>query len=118
MKIKYVFKYDKKNNLCKYVEKTYGGKVINYYKFNYKRNLLTKFDCKQKIKFLIEFYEPCKLVHRFEAGESWIKPVPLSCDSTSMFLPKIKSNFALNEENQIISYNINQGLLKNWNSIG
>lgn len=118
MKIKYVFKYDKKGFLYKYVEKTAGGKVINFYNFNYKKNILTKYDQKQKLKILIEFYEPCKLVHRFEAGESWIKPVPLSCDSTSMFLPKIKKNFAINEGNQIISYNVNKGLLKNWNSIG
>jgi len=101
MKIKYVFKYDKKGFLYKYVEKTSGGKVINFYNFNYNKNVLTKYDQKQKIKILIEFYEPCKL----------------SCDSTSMFLPKIKKNFAINEENQIISFNVNKGLLKNWNSI-
>ena len=34
MKINYVFKYDKKGFLYKYVEKTAGGKIINFYNFN------------------------------------------------------------------------------------
>lgn len=117
MKINYVLKYDKKGFLYKYVEKTSGGKIINFYSFNYKKNMLTKYDKKQQIKILIEFYEPCKLVQRFEGGESWVKPVPISCNSTSMFLPKIKKNFTINQDNQIISFNVNQGLLKNWNYI-
>jgi hypothetical protein len=117
MKISYTLKYDKKGFLYKYVEKTASGKIVNFYSFNYKRNLLTKYDFKQKLRVLVEFYEPCKLVHRFEAGESWIKPVPVSCESTSMFLPKIKRNIAINDENQIVTINVSKGLLRNWNSI-
>ena len=118
MKINYVFKYDKKNFLYKYVEKNSGGKVINYYSFNHRKNTLTKYNSKDKLKYLVEFYEPCKLVHRFEAGESWVKIVPDNCDSTSMFLPKIKKNFAINQDNQIVSYSVSGKILKNWNSIG
>lgn len=118
MKIDYILKYDKKGFLYKYVEKTKSGKIVNFYHFNYKKNLLIRYDFKQKLKILIEFYEPCKLVQRFEGGESWIKPVPMSCDSTSMFLPKIKKKFAINKDNQLISINVNGNLLKNWNSIG
>lgn len=117
MKISYLLKYDKKGQLYKYVEKNASGKIVNFYNFNYKKNLLVKYDIKTKHKVMVEFYEPCKLVHRFEAGESWVKPVPISCDSTSMFLPKIKKNYAVTENNQMVSYTVWKGFLKNWNSI-
>lgn len=117
MKINYTLKYDKRGFLYKYVEKTAGGKIVSFYNFNYKKNILTRYDFQQKLRFLFEFYEPCKLVQRFEGGESWIKPVPLSCESTSMFLPRIKKKIAINEENQIVTVNVSKGLLKNWNSI-
>lgn len=118
MKINYVLKYDKKGQLYKYVEKNAGGKIVNFYSFNYKKNLLIKYDLRNRLKVMVEFYEPCKLVQRFEAGESWVKPVPISCDSTSMFLPKIKRNYAINENNQLVSYTVSKGFIKNWNSIG
>jgi hypothetical protein len=71
----YYFEYDKENFLIKYKEEYRKAKskkidcVCEIYIYN---NKIIKFEENRKFKNLIKYIEPIKVVHRFEAGESWL----------------------------------------------
>jgi hypothetical protein len=71
----YYFEYDKENYLIKYREEYKKAKskvcdsVCEFYIYN---NKIIKFEENRKFKNLIKYTEPIKIVHRFEAGESWL----------------------------------------------
>lgn len=110
----FVLKYDKNKNLYNYIEKDSKFKINNYYNYNYKNDSVVKYDSINKIRIFSQFESPGKLVHLFEAGESWIKAVSIESDSYNVQFPKIKKQFALNSENQIVKFSIHQQLLEQW----
>lgn len=110
----YVFKYDKNKNLYNYIEKDSKSNLNSYYAFNYKTNSLVKYDSVNKLRVFNQFEFECKLTHKFEGGESWVRPVLVSDDSYSLTYPKIKKQFALNSENQIVRFSIQHQLLEQW----
>ncbi len=71
----YYFEYDKNNFLIKYKEKYHNTKlkkndfICEVYVYE---NKIIKFEENRKFKNIIKYIEPIKLVHRFEAGESWL----------------------------------------------
>ena len=113
-KISYIFKYDKQHNLYNYVEHDQSNNVLSYYNMNNKNNSLTRYDRVNQLRVLIQYEEPCKLVHRFEAGESWVRAVSLTSTSTNLIFPKMKKQFAINNENQIVRFSVNPYLLEQW----
>lgn len=110
----YVFKYDKSKNLYNYIEKDAKFNIKNYFNYNYKNDSLIKYDSTNRIRIFNQFETPGKLIHRFEAGESWIKAVSAESDNFNIEFPKIKKQFALNSENQIVKFSIHQQLLEQW----
>ena len=110
----FVFKYDKNNNLTNYIERNQKNQIISYYSFNYKNNSMLKYDQVNKLRIFNQFEFPCKLVHRFEAGESWIRAVSLDDNEFSLTYPKIKKQFALNNENQVVKFSVQMQLLDQW----
>jgi len=110
-KIKYIFKYDKHNNLYSYVEKDLNQNLLSLYTFNYKNNSMIRFDKENKLRIFTQYDETCKLVQRFEAGESWIKSVPIDNNSYVYQNPKIKKQFAINNDNQIVRFSFQQYIL-------
>lgn len=117
MKLKnttYVLKYDKDKNLHHYIEKDLKSNIKAFYSFNYKNNSLVKYDSINKIRIFNQFDGSCKLVHRFEAGESWIKAVLFDSSPHNLTYPKVRKQFALNSENQIVKFSIHQQLLEQW----
>ncbi len=110
----FVFKYDKKNNLVNYLERDSSFKILSYYSYNHKNNSLLKYDYVSRLRILSQFEEQCKLVHRFEGGESWIRAVSTSDSALNLSYPKIKKQFALNSENQIVRFSAPQQLLSQW----
>lgn len=110
-----IFKYDKTNNLQNYVEKDPDGKVLAMYSYNYKNNCMVKYDKENQIRIFTQYDEPCKLTHRFEAGESWVKSVPILDNSYIFHSPKIKKQFAMNNENQIVRFSVQQHLMNDFN---
>jgi hypothetical protein len=114
MKVNYVFKYDKNNNLSNYIERDSKNQIKSYYAYNYSKNSLIRYDSVNKLRIFNQFEMPCKLVHRFEAGESWVRAVTLNSDSFTMTFPKVKKQFALNSDNQIVKFSIQHQLLEQW----
>ncbi len=110
----FIFKYDKQMNLYSYVERNKKQTIYAYYNFNYKNNSLVRYDDINKLRVISQFESPCKLVHRFEAGESWVKVVHADENSMNLTYPKIKKQFALNNENQIVKFSIPTKLLEQW----
>jgi len=111
----FVFKYDKHHNLYNYVEyDRKNNNLINYYNFNYKNNSVIKYDTKNKIKIFNQFEVPTKLVHRFEAGESWIRPATMDSDPFNVTFPKVKKQFAVNFDNQIVGFSVNEQIISQW----
>lgn len=113
-KNKYVFKYDKHNNLCNYIEKDSNSNLLSLFTYNYKINSLVRYDRDSKLRIFTQFDEPCKLVHKFEAGESWVKSIPLNQHINQYQNPKIKKQFALNNENQIVRFGFQQHLVSDF----
>lgn len=113
-KTTFVFKYDKNKNLYAYLEKDAKFRIKSYYTFNYKNNSMIKYDSINKLRIFNQFELPCKLVHRFEAEESWIRAVSIESNAYNLTYPKIKKQFALNNENQIVKFSIQQQLLQQW----
>jgi hypothetical protein len=110
----YVFKYDKNKNLCNYIEKDSKNNIKSYYAYNYRTNSMVKYDSVNKLRILNQFGVPCKLVHRMEAGESWVRAVEFNSDAFAHTFPKIKKQFALNSDNQIVKFSIQHQLLEQW----
>ncbi len=110
----YVFKYDIHNNLYNYLEKERTGKVSAYYSYNYKNDTLLRYDSNNKLRIFNQFDSPCKLTHRFEAGESWIRVVTRESNIQNLNLPKIKKHFAINSENQVVKFNIQEHVLEQF----
>lgn len=110
----YVFKYDIHNNLYNFLEREGVSNIAAFYSYNYKNDTLLRYDNKNKLRIFNQFDSPCKLVHRFEAGESW--PRVLSRDSNvhSLNLPKIKKHFALNNDNQVVKFSIQEHVLEQF----
>ena len=94
-KNKYVFKYDKHNNLYSYIERSFSKSLISLYTYNYKNNSMIRYDKDNQLRIFTQYDEPCKLVQRFEAGESWVKSVPFNQTIYAHQSPKIKKQFAL-----------------------
>ena len=107
----YIFKYDKYNNLYNYVEKHSTGNILSFYSYNYKNNSMIRYDKDTKTRVFTQYDESCKLVHRFEAGESWVKSVPINDNSYIYQNPKIKKQFAVNHENKIVRFSVQQYLM-------
>lgn len=110
----YLFKYDKHKNLYHYVERDSKNNLVNYYNFNYKNNALVKYNNTEKIKIFNQFESPCKLIHRFEAGISWIKPVTVDSVEKSITYPKVKKQFAVNLENQVVTFSVSEQIVSQW----
>ncbi len=110
----FVFKYDKKNNLINYIERSPKNEIIAYYSYNHKNNGMLKYDHVNKFRIFNQFESPCKLVQRFEGGESWIRAVAVTDNEYSLTYPKIKKQFALNQENQIVKFSVHLELLNQW----
>ncbi len=110
----YIFQYDKHNNLNYYAEKTTSDKLISYYNYNYTTNSLIRYDPINKLRIFQQFDENCKLVHRFEAGESWIKVVPISMGQHDLAFPKVKKQFALNNDNEVVKFSIPHLIMDRW----
>lgn len=113
-KMNYIFKYDKQNNLYNYVEHDQANNVYCYYHFNSKNNTLIRYDKQNQLRIFMQYEEPCKLVHRFEAGESWIRAVSLNSTPDKLIFPKMKKQFALNNENHVVRFSVNPYLLEQW----
>lgn len=107
----YVFKYDKHNNLCNYVEKDSKDNLLSLFTYNYKNHSLIRYDKDNQLRIFIQFDEPCKLIQKFEAGESWVKSIPIDQNINQYQNPKIKKQFALNHENQIVRFGFQQYLV-------
>ena len=71
---------------------------------------MIRYDKENKLRIFVQFDEPCKLVQNFEAGESWVKSVPEGQSVYQHNNPKIKKQFALNNENQIVRFGFQQYL--------
>ena len=110
----YVFKYDKKQNLIYYVERDNKNNIIAYYSFNHHNNSMLRYDKINKLRIFNQFEVPCKLVHRFEAGESFVRAVSMDENEYSLTYPKIKKQFALNQKNQIVKFSVQPQLLDQW----
>lgn len=106
----YVFKYNKQNNLYSYIERDSSQNLLSLYTFNYKNYSMIRYDKDNQLRIFIQFDEPCKLVHKFEAGESWVKSIPEDHTIFQYQNPKIKKQFALNNENQIVRFGFQQYL--------
>lgn len=71
----YYFEYDKENFLIKYKEeyqKAKSKKIDSVCEIYIHNNNIIKFEDNRKFKNLTRYIEPIKIVHRFEAGESWL----------------------------------------------
>jgi len=71
----YYFEYDKENYLIIYkeeYEKIESKKIDSVCEIYVYNNKIIKFEENRKFKNLIKYIEPIKVVHRFEAGESWL----------------------------------------------
>jgi hypothetical protein len=71
----YYFEYDKENYLINYKEKykrVKSKKIDSICEIYIHNNQIIKFEENRKFKNLIKYIEPIKIVHRFEAGESWL----------------------------------------------
>lgn len=110
----YVFKYDIHGNLYNYLEKEKSSNITAYYNYNYKNDTLLRYDNKNKLRIFNQFDSPCKLMHRFEAGESWIKVVSRDSNIHNLVLPKIKKHFALNNEDQVVKFSIQEHVLEQF----
>ncbi len=67
---KYIFKYNKEDELYNYVELNTNNKVISY--FMIENSTLIRYDKKSDTKNLIKFKHPIKLKQKFMLGESFI----------------------------------------------
>lgn len=106
----FVFKYNKQNCLYSYVERDMSQNLLSLYTYNYKNHSMIRYDKENKLRIFVQFDEPCKLVQNFEAGESWVKSVPEGQSVYQHNNPKIKKQFALNNENQIVRFGFQQYL--------
>lgn len=113
-KINIVFKYDKYHNLCNYVERNITGDLLALYTYNYKNQSMIRFDRENQIRIFTQYDEPCKLVQKYDSGESWIKIVPFENNINEYQNPKIKKQFALNNENQIVRFSFQQYLIQDF----
>ncbi len=110
----YIFKYDRNRNLCNYIEKDSKNHIKSYYAYNYRNNSLVRYDNVSKLRIFNQFEIPCKLVQRYEGNESWVRAVSIESTAVALTYPKVKKQFALNSENQIVKFSIQQQLLEQW----
>ena len=96
------------------MEKNSKNNIRAYYAYNYRKNSLLKYDVVNNLRIINQFETPCKLVHRFEGGESWVRAVSVDSSATSLTYPKIKKQFALNNEDQVVKFSIQSQLLDQW----
>ncbi len=111
IKNQHVFKYDKHNNLYAYVESDYNGNLLSLYTFNYKNNSMIRYDKLNQLRFFTQYDEPCKMIQKFDSGESWIKCIPINNNFYIYNNPKIKKQFAINNDNQIVKFSFQQHLM-------
>ncbi len=110
----YIFKYDKHNNLYAYVEKDSSDNLLSIYTFNYKNNSLIRYDKQSNLRFFTQYDEECKMIQKFDSGESWVKCIPVNNNFYIYNNPKIKKQFALNSENQIVKFSFQQYLMQDY----
>ena len=113
----YVFKYDKHKNLYNYAERDNLKNLLALYTLNYKKNLMLRYDKDNNVRVFTQFDEPCKLVQKFEAGESWVKSVPVGETIYNYQNPKIKKQFALNDKDQLVSFGFQQDLIVGYSNV-
>ena len=66
----YIIKHNEGGQMHLFVEKTNYGKTLSYYKLE--DNSLIRYDGKTKECTFTKFKDECIMVHRFDAGESWV----------------------------------------------
>jgi hypothetical protein len=109
---KFIFKYDKYNNLYSYVERDSLKNIMSLYVYNYKNNSLVRYDKDNQLRIFTQFDERCKLVQKFEAGESWVKSIPFDDEINNYKNPKIKKQFAVNIKNQVVRFGFQSSVIE------
>ena len=109
---KFIFKYDKYNNLYSYVERDSLKNIMSLYVYNYKNNSLVRYDKDNQLRIFTQFDERCKLVQKFEAGESWVKSIPFDDEINNYKNPKIKKQSAVNIKNQVVRFGFQSSVIE------
>ena len=109
---KFIFKYDKYNNLYSYVERDSLKNIMSLYVYNYKNNSLVRYDKDNQLRIFTQFDERCKLVQKFEAGESWVKSIPFDDEINNYKNPKIKKQFAVNIKNHVVRFGFQSSVIE------
>ena len=109
---KFIFKYDKYNNLYSYVERDSLKNIMSLYVYNYKNNSLVRYDKDNQLRIFTQFDERCKLVQKIEAGESWVKSIPFDDEINNYKNPKIKKQFAVNIKNQVVRFGFQSSVIE------
>lgn len=93
----FIFKYDKEGNLYNYIELGRKEEMLCFCSF--KNNVLIRYMKDENYKSLTKFKENCKMVHRFEAGESWVSILKIN-DGTS----EIEKNYPFHKDASALIY--------------
>jgi hypothetical protein len=85
---------------------------MSLYVYNYKNNSLVRYDKDNQLRIFTQFDERCKLVQKFEAGESWVKSIPFDDEINNYKNPKIKKQFAVNIKNQVVRFGFQSSVIE------
>ncbi len=109
---KYIFKYNKNDELYNYVELNKVDKIISYFKIENKK--LTRFDKTTDIKQLIVFKSDVELKQKFILGESFITVFDVKTDECIQHkMSQIETQITLIKNNVSVS-DFGKFVVKKW----
>jgi hypothetical protein len=112
---KYIFKYNKNNELYNYIELNKADKVLSYFKIEDKT--LIRFDRKSDIKQLIQFNSKIKLKQKFISGESFITVFDSDTDECVQYNMPSKEKQIVLVNNNISVSDFGKFVVKRWKQI-
>lgn len=112
--IKYIFKYNQDDELYNYVELNYN-KISSYFKVE--KNILIRFDRRNRTKQLIKFKNDVKLKQKFMSGESFITVFDKNTDETVQYDMPVKEREILLINNNVSLSDFGKFVIKKWKEL-